>query len=131
MGNSVYIGLAVTSNNGAAGVCFAEFADVTATGSVTGDWTVANVGPNPGNDPAPLYVTVQDSSNKTVTVTNADPGAVNVTAWTEWKIPLSDLAGVNLAKVKRLYIGVGDKNRDGAGLIYVDDIRVTRQEPTP
>ncbi len=131
MGSSVYIGLAVTSNNAAAGFCFAEFSDVVTSGSISGDWKVANVGPNPGNDPGPLYVTVQDSSNKTVTVTHPDPGAVNLTAWTEWKIPVSDLAGVNLARVKRLYIGVGDKSPDGTGRIYIDDIRVTTPGPTP
>ena len=46
-------------------------------------------------------------------------------AWTEWKIPLSDLAGVNLSKVKKLYLGVGDRTspaKDGAGKLYIDDI---------
>ncbi len=131
MGSSVYIGLAVTSNNAAAGFCLAEFSDVVTSGSISGDWKVVNVGPNPGNDPGPLYVTVEDSSNKTVTVTHPDPGATTLTAWTEWKIPANDLAGVNLARVKRLYLGVGDKSPDGTGRIYVDDIRVTRPEPTP
>jgi hypothetical protein len=35
---------------------------------------------------------------------------------------------VNLAKVKKLYIGVGDRNApvaDGSGRLYIDDIRVT------
>ncbi len=55
-----------------------------------------------------------------------------MTAWTEWKIPLSDLAGVDLAGVERLYLGVGDKNApqpDGTGRVYIDDIRVTRPAP--
>ena len=52
-----------------------------------------------------------------------------LTTWTEWKIPLSSLTGVNLAKVKKLYIGVGDRKapaKGGAGRIYIDDIRVTK-----
>ena len=39
------------------------------------------------------------------------------------------LKGVSLNKVKRLYIGVGNKTNpvpDGTGRIYIDDIRVTR-----
>jgi hypothetical protein len=62
-------------------------------------------------------------------VTNPDPAAVTVTTWTEWKIPLGSLIGVNPAKIKVLYIGVGDRKapvKGGAGRIYVDDIRVTR-----
>ncbi len=41
--------------------------------------------------------------------------------------PLSEVAGVNLNKVKRMYVGVGDHNNatpDGAGRIYIDDIRL-------
>jgi len=76
-----------------------------------------------------LYVVLEDSAGKTAVVVNADPGAVNVTSWTEWKIPLSQFTGVNPAKVKKLYIGVGDRKNpvpDGAGRIYLDDIRVTK-----
>jgi hypothetical protein len=39
------------------------------------------------------------------------------------------LTTLNLAKVKRLYIGVGDRANPaagGAGRIYIDDIRVTK-----
>ncbi len=60
---------------------------------------------------------------------HADPAAVLTAAWTEWKIPLSSFTGVNLAKVKKLYIGVGDRKNpvaDGTGRIYIDDIRVTK-----
>jgi hypothetical protein len=39
------------------------------------------------------------------------------------------LAGINLAKVEKLYIGVGDRDNpvaDGSGRVYVDDICVTK-----
>jgi hypothetical protein len=81
------------------------------------------------NGAGALYVAVGDSANKVAVVTNPDPAAVTVTTWTEWKIPLSSFTGVNLAKVKALYIGVGDRNapvQGGAGRIYIDDIRVTK-----
>ena len=76
-----------------------------------------------------MYVTVEDSAGKAATVVHPDPAAVLTTTWTEWKIPLSSFAGVNLAKVKKLYIGVGDKKTpvaDGTGRIFIDDIRVVK-----
>jgi hypothetical protein len=81
------------------------------------------------NGAGALYVVVEDSSNKSAVVTNADPAAVTAATWTSWEIPLSSLTGVNLAKVKRLYLGVGDRKNPaagGAGRVYIDDIRVTK-----
>ena len=46
-------------------------------------------------------------------------------SWTQWQIALSDLTGVNLAAVKKLTIGVGDRaspKAGGAGMLYLDDI---------
>jgi len=130
MTGSVRIGLAVASNNTQGGTCFATFSDVVTSGSVSGQFQVADIGSiSPGNDPATLYVAVEDSSGKVAVISNPDTSAVNVLQWTEWKIPLSDLAGVNLAKVKKLVIGVGDRNNpaaDGNGRIFIDDIRVVK-----
>ncbi|MEN6428226.1 MAG: LamG-like jellyroll fold domain-containing protein, partial [Phycisphaerales bacterium] len=123
MGNSAYIGLAVTSNNAAGGFCFAEFSDVVTTGGATGDWTVADIGDNPGNDPAPMYVTLADSAGKSATATNAD--IVTSVDWTRWVIPMSDFAGVNFAKVKKMVITIGDKTATkagGTGIVFIDDI---------
>jgi hypothetical protein len=81
------------------------------------------------NGAGALYVVIEDSSSKNAVAVNADPAAVKATTWTEWKIPLSSLTTLNLAKVKRLYIGVGDRANPaagGAGRIYIDDIRVTK-----
>jgi len=81
------------------------------------------------NGAGALYVVVEDSSGKTAVATQADPAAVKAGTWTEWKIPLSSLTGVNLAKVKKMYVGVGDRTNPvagGAGRIYIDDIRLTK-----
>jgi hypothetical protein len=124
MNAPVYIGLCVTSHQGGEQRTF-EFDSVSTTGNVTGQWQGAVIESPRSNGAANLYVTVEDSAGKSATV--SDPALVNAAAWTEWKIPLSDLAGVNLAKVKKLYIGVGDKANpvaDGAGRIYIDDICV-------
>ena len=129
MAGTVYIGMAVTSNNAAAGACFGQFSDVVTTGNITGQWTVANVGPNPANDPAGLYVVVEDKAGKTKIVTHPDPAATNVSVWTQWRIALSDLAGLNRAAVKKLTLGVGDRANPKAGavgLLYLDDIALGR-----
>ncbi len=123
MGSTVYIGLAVTSHN-ANVMTTAEFSNISTTGTVAGAWQVRELGVSqPVNDPATLYAMVQDSAGKTATATN--PTLVTAGAWTEWRIPLSDFAGVNLSKVKRLYLGVGGRanpTQGGAGRIYIDDI---------
>ncbi len=122
---SVYIGLALSSHT--AGVyTTAQYSGVATTGNVSGPWQAAAIGvAQPGNSPDKLYLVVEDSAGKAVVVTNPDPAAVNVTAWTEWKIPLSSFTGVNLAKVKKMYIGVGDRKNPvavGSGRLYIDDI---------
>ncbi len=100
------------------------------------DWTVGEVGTlvlfvrgKLGNGPAPLYFTVKDASNKTATVIHPDAAVIGTAKWTEWKIPLSSLAGVNLARIKKITIGLGDKanpKAGGAGQIFVDDIRLIK-----
>jgi hypothetical protein len=130
MANPVYIGICVTSHAAGEDRTY-EFDNIKTTGGVSGNWQGAIITSPLHNSQQPLYVIVEDSTGKKATVTNPDPAAVNVADWTEWKIPLSDLAGVNLTRVKRLYIGVGDKSAVGNGKIYVDDIRVTKPEPAP
>jgi regulation of enolase protein 1 (concanavalin A-like superfamily) len=130
MGANVYIGLCTTSHNTAA-TTTAEYTGAATTGTVTGQWQQAWIGDDPDrtNSSASLYVAVEDSAGKIAVATNPNPAAVNVDAWTEWKVPLSSLTGVNLAKVKKMYIGVGDRKNpvaDGSGRIYIDDIRVTK-----
>ena len=100
------------------------------------DWTVGDVKTlvlfvrgRLGNGPAPLYVVVKDASNRTGTVIHPDSAVAGTAKWTEWKIPLSSFTGVNLAKVKKITIGLGDKaapKPGGAGRIFVDDIRMTK-----
>jgi hypothetical protein len=100
------------------------------------DWTVngadtlvLSVRGRAGNAAAPLYVVVEDSAQNIGIVAYPDTSITTATTWTQWKIPLSSFAGVNMAKVKKMYIDVGDRDTPvpgGAGRIYIDDIRVTR-----
>jgi regulation of enolase protein 1 (concanavalin A-like superfamily) len=128
MPGSIYIGLCVTSHNSAA-TTTAEFSGAAVSSGPVGSWQVTAIGDDPqsANSPGDLYVTVQDSANKTATAVH--PTAVTMAEWTEWKIPLSDFAGVNMTKVKRLYIGVGDRanpTADGTGRTFIDDIAFGR-----
>ncbi len=124
MGPNVYLGLCVTSHN--AGVyTTAEFSNLETTGTVTGAWQSLSIGvAQKSNTPDPLYVTVEDKAGKKKTVVHPDPAAVTKNAWTQWRIALSDLTGVNTAAVKKLTIGVGDRanpKAGGAGTLYLDD----------
>jgi len=125
MGTSVYIGIAVTSHD-AALVTTAEISNVSASGTVTGAWQSLPIGAAMvSNDPASLYVTVEDKAGKKKTVAHPNASASATVAWTEWRIPLSDLTGVNLAAVKKLTLGAGDPaspKPGAAGMLYIDDI---------
>jgi hypothetical protein len=86
------------------------------------------------NDPVALYVGLEDSAGRIHVVDCPDDTAVTSVKWLPCNIPLSEFsaAGVNLAAVKKMYIGLGNRDNPtpgGAGLIYVDDIRLTRPEP--
>jgi len=126
----VYIGICVTSHAVGEDRTF-QFDNIKTTGGVSGNWQGAIISAPSHNSQQPLYVIVEDSTGKKATVPNPDPAAVNVADWTPWKIPLSDLAGVNLTKVKKLYLGVGDKSAVGNGKLYIDDIRVIKPAAAP
>jgi regulation of enolase protein 1 (concanavalin A-like superfamily) len=128
MGANIYIGLCVTSHNSNA-TTTAEFSGAATTGGVTGSWQQTWIGDDPDrtNGAGDVYVAVEDSTGKVAVA--SDPTLANAGVWTEWKIPLSGLTGVNLAKVKKLYIGVGDRDNPSAGSagrLYIDDIRLTK-----
>jgi hypothetical protein len=125
MGGNVYIGLAVTSHNASAQTS-AAFSDIATTGSVSGSWQTQAIGVEmPSNDPDQLYVAVEDTSGNVAVVVHPDPAAAGAAGWTEWVIPLSDLAGINAARASILYVGVGDRDNPtaaGTGIMYIDDI---------
>jgi len=132
MASQVYVGLAVTSHRAGA-VTQAEFSNISVTGNVTGSWQSADLGiaQPAGNQPDRFYVTVEDTSGGRATVINADPLAVCTGAWTAWDIPLATLtsAGVKTDRVKKLGIGVGDKDKPASGatgMIFIDDIAYGR-----
>ena len=107
------------------------------TGTIT-DWTTDDVIAltlfyygDAANAAEPMYVAVNDSA----VVTNDDAGAVLVTEWTRWDIPLQEFTdqGVNLSNVNSLTIGFGNKANPtaggGSGMVLIDDIRLYRTIP--
>jgi len=77
------------------------------------------------NAAEPMYVVL----NGTAAVTNNNPDAALVTAWTEWTIDLTRFAdqAVNLANVNTITLGFGNRNNPvagGAGMMFFDDIRL-------
>jgi len=135
MTDPVLIGLALTSHN-ANRATSAMFSNVSFTGSVSGDWQVAEIGvaQPEGNVPEAVYVALEDTSGGVAVVTHPDDGLTAWSTWTEWTIPYSDLAGVNLSRVATIYIGVGDRDNPtagGTGTIFVDDIGFGRVYTAP
>ena len=112
------------------------YSEATRTWDTPQNWTVNGVDTltlyfrgASGNGAEKLYVALQDSAGKTAVVVNPNADAATAKQWTEWKVPLSSFAGVNAAKIKKMVIGLGDQaspKQGGAGIIYVDDIRVTK-----
>jgi len=118
----VYIGLAVTSHVAGTDRTF-QFESIAATGAVTGAWQGAVISSPLHNDPAPMYLIVEDSTGKKATATSAT--AVTAADWTRWTIPMIDLAPVSFSKVKKLTIGVGTRGSSiagGKGMVFIDDI---------
>jgi hypothetical protein len=127
MSNDVYVGLALTSHN--AGVmCAADFSGFNITGTVTGQWQSQDIGIE-SNVADQLYVAVEDSTGKSAAVNHPDIEAVLSGAYQEWNIDLREFGnvGVNLASIKKMYIGVGNRTNPragGTGTLYFDDIRL-------
>jgi hypothetical protein len=127
MTDPVCIGLGVTAHIAGEQRTY-QFEGIKTTGSVTGAWQGAVVDSPRYNSAQNLYVAIQDSTNKLAVMTNAT--AVNSASWTEVKMPLSSFTGVSMTKVKKIVIGIGDRNSpaaDGMGMLFIDDIRVIKQ----
>ena len=77
---------------------------------------------------------IEDNAGRVAVVTHPDADAVQATEWRKWHIALADLqaAGVDVASVSKMIIGLGDRGNareGGSGLIYIDDIFLTNRMP--
>ncbi|MHC4521375.1 MAG: discoidin domain-containing protein, partial [Planctomycetota bacterium] len=79
-----------------------------------------------------LYVAVEDSAGHVAAVTHPNSAAVLTTAeWQSWAIGLDEFRvdGVQVDRVRTLYIGLGDRDNPiagGTGVVYIDDIQFGR-----
>jgi len=132
MTDPVLIGLAVTSHQAGELRTFV-FDNVDIVGNISADDASTDIGgATSGNTPAPIYVALEDSSGAVAAVTHMDPAATMINTWRDWRIPLSEFAGVDPTAAAKLYIGVGDvanPTPGGSGSIRVDDIRVVPVGP--
>ncbi len=115
------------------------FSEAERTWASAQDWTAQDVDTltlyfrgSADNGLDELYVALTDGTGNTAIVTHEDPEAAQALGWTAWNIPLSQFVGVNRARIKTMYIGLGDRTAPtpgGSGILYIDDIRLTRSEP--
>jgi len=77
-----------------------------------------------GNAVERMYVGLEDEDTNYAEVAFEDGGALAETAWTQWTVALANFEfdGVDLTKIKKLYIGFGP-GASGSGTVYFDDIR--------
>jgi hypothetical protein len=133
MSATAYIGLAVTSHDADA-VCEAVFSNVRFTGTVTDQWASEDIGivTNPAQ---PMYVAVANTGGEPVVVYHEDSNATLISEWTEFGVPLQYFAdeGIDLTDVDSIAIGIGTKGdmttNGGAGVVYIDDIRLCLPQP--
>ncbi len=117
----VYVGLAVTAHNASA-VVTAEFSNVSISGGTPSAWDNQDVGIYSNIGALPLYITLEDDSAVSHTITHTDPNIVLQPSWQAWNIALSDFTDVDLANIKKITLGVGPADPCGIGTVYVDDI---------
>jgi hypothetical protein len=119
-------------NSGATGK--ARYSEAQREWAAPQDWTKGNVKAltlwfhgETGNAPETLYVAVEDSTGQVRVTTHPNPEALQRAAWQQWNIALTQFSGVNLASVKKMYLGVGNRSNPqagGSGKLYIDDIRI-------
>ncbi|HNS19836.1 MAG TPA: PA14 domain-containing protein [Sedimentisphaerales bacterium] len=100
------------------------------------DWTASGVNTlvlfirgKVTNPITPLYVTLRDSSSHVATIQHSNPAIAQTLLWNAWRIPLTEFATVNPAKIKKISLTLGDKTNPtarGAGMIFIDDICLTK-----
>jgi hypothetical protein len=132
MDDPVYIGICVTSHNATEQRTF-QFEGIKFTGNVVNPdgilnrWQEAMIDQPKYNGAESLYVVLQDDAKKIALLSDAT--AVNSTDWVEVRMPLTGFTGVNPMKIKRIFVGVGDRMnpvQGGPGSLFIDDIRVIK-----
>jgi hypothetical protein len=67
-------------------------------------------------------------------VAHPEPTVAAAVKWARWDIPVHDFPNVDLARVKKVYLGVGDRDNPlpgEKGRLYIDDLRLVRSFSVP
>jgi len=119
-------------------VCSPHYSQIEREFPSVQNWTVNGVNTlvlhvrgRASNMGAPLFVAIQDSTGKLATVRHTGSAIVQTPTWTPWSIPLSEFTagGVNLARVKKVFLSVGSSAQPAPGsygLIFIDDLWVIK-----
>jgi hypothetical protein len=88
------------------------------------------------NTPEHLYIRLEDSDAKTITVSSyaEHPIVIKEASWHKWNIDLSAINQINLKTVKRMIIGVGNPinpEPSGQGTVFIDDIFLYKSRCIP
>jgi hypothetical protein len=131
----VFIGLFMTSHT-AGELRTATIDNVTVTGDVTpaGSLFLSKDVGLPGNSVQPIYVVAEDAAGAMAVVSYPDAAASSITTSWKWRIPLSDLAGVDLTAMAKLHLGVGNVAApapDGTGTVTFRNIRCVKPAALP
>lgn len=111
----------------------AAVSETTRTWDQPRDWTVNSfnvlrlyIAGRAFNVPGTLFVKVEDSAGTAKTAERDIAAAAVAETWTEMEISLSEFAGVDLASVSSITIGIKNKAGSAAavGTLLIDDIRV-------
>ncbi|OHB70767.1 MAG: hypothetical protein A2V70_08055 [Planctomycetes bacterium RBG_13_63_9] len=83
------------------------------------------------NNPAPLWIAVEDYAGIVAVVVHGDPNAVVSDTWQEWTVDFSQISytRVRVDRVRRVSLGLGiaDQQAGRSNIVYIDDIRLVPQ----
>jgi hypothetical protein len=72
-----------------------------------------------------LYLRLEDADGSAAELEYDGPADLKTEQWQRWAVQLDELSGLDLTRVKGLYVGVGNRNggsSGAAGRIYIDDV---------
>jgi len=121
--DSVLIGLFVTSHADGENRTY-TFDNVDIQGDVDGVIVSEDIASVSGNTADPIYVALEDAAGAVAVVPHPYAAATQIAVNRPWTIPLSAFEGVDATAAAKLYIGVGDGEPGGTGVLTVSNIRV-------
>ena len=126
---TVLIGLFVTSHQDGENRTY-TFDNVSIEGDVSADLISEGIDSVSGNSAESVYVTLEDMLGASAMVVHPNPAATRIASARQWTIPLSEFAGVDPTFAAKLYVGVGNGQPGGAGVLTVSDVRVVEPDMT-